>query len=355
MGDGEVRLGTRLLAGQRRKLCRLLRQPETSRLPAVQVHEREAGKRGGAQTVVTDLLGELDSGARMLLCRLHSLAEADVQGELPVQCGAERRRRARLRERLALELDRAADVVALDLGCESERLRPRRPRRGHHEQLLGERAGALDPACHSVSTRGSCDAPGERNAVAGRCMPDRVLAELGRGDRCALGCGSSCCLLELACELGVRSLGREREVTSVGDRIVDEIGERGVRTLPLGCRQPLVEDRSQQRVREPHASTLHLDDLFGERRLESALLDPRATELGDRESPMSRREHESVARRAGEPVESGGHELLQPLGDGQRLRRIGERAVRTQGGAGELEGVERIAPRCLVQPEERGT
>ena len=147
MGDGEVRLGTRLLAGQRRELCSLLRQPEASRLPAVQAHEREAGKRGGAQTVVTDLLGELDGGARMLLCRLHSLAEADAQGELLVQRGAERRRRARLRERLALELDRTADVVALDLGGESERLRPLRPRRGQREQLLGERAGPLDPAC----------------------------------------------------------------------------------------------------------------------------------------------------------------------------------------------------------------
>ena len=200
VGDGEVRLGTRLLAGQRGQLCGLLRQPEASCLPAVQVHERETGKRCGAQTVVTDLLGELDGGTRVLLCRLHSLTEADAQSEVPVQRGAERRRRARLGERLALELDRPADVVALDLGCESERLRPRRPRRGHREQLLGERAGPLDRARDGVGPRGSCYAPGERNAVVGRPKPDRVLAELGRGDRCGtLGCGCPCRLLELAC------------------------------------------------------------------------------------------------------------------------------------------------------------
>ena len=67
---------------------------------------------------------------------------------------------------------------------------------------------------------------------------------------------------------------------------------------------------------------------------------------------VCRREHESLARLACEAVEPGGHELLQPLGDGQRLRRIGERAVGTQRPR-ELEGIERIAARCLVQPEQR--
>ena len=166
------------------------------------------------------------------------------------------------RERLALELDRTADVVALDLGGESERLRPFRPRRSQHEQLLGERAGPLDPACRDVGKRGGCDAPGERNAVAGGCESDRVLVELGRGDRRALGRGSCCRLLELVRELGVRSVGREREVTSTGERVVGQLGEAAVRTLPLDRGQPLVEDRGEQWVREPDCAVLQLDHLL---------------------------------------------------------------------------------------------
>ena len=159
-------------------------------------------------------------------------------------------------------------------------------------------------------------------------------------------------------QLGVRSSGREREVTSAGDRIVDEIGERAVRTLPLGGSQPLVEgtDASSGCVnRTLPRSTSTTCSVSAE--LQSALLDARATELGDGEVARVQRRDESFARSADEAVEPGGHELLQPLGDGQRLCRISERASRTEGGAGELECVERMPPdaSCSLRSVGRDT
>ena len=116
-------------------------------------------------------------------------------------------------------------------------------------------------------------------------------------------------------------------MTSAGDRIIDELREAAVRTLPLARGQSLVEDRGEQRVREPNGSVLELDHLLAERRIECALLDAHAAELGDGQSCVRGSEHERLMRRAGEAVEPRGHELLQPLGNRQRLGRIRERAL----------------------------
>ena len=75
-------------------------------------------------------------------------------------------------------------------------------------------------------------------------------------------------------------------------------------------------------------------------------------ELRHGESPVCGSEHECLVRHAGEAVKPGGHELLQPRRNRQRLRRISNRTVRTQR-ACDLERVERVAARRLVQPEQR--
>ena len=81
-------------------------------------------------------------------------------------------------------------------------------------------------------------------------------------------------------------------------------------------------------MREPHGSVLQLDHLLAERRIERALLDAHAAELGDGQTCMGGSEHERLMCRAGEAVEPRGHELLQPFGDRQRLGRIRNGALR---------------------------
>ena len=92
-------------------------------------------------------------------------------------------------------------------------------------------------------------------------------------------------------------------MTSASDRIIDEIGEAAVCVLPLARGQSLIEDRGKQRVREPHGSVLQLDHLIAERRIQCALLDAHAAELGDGQTCMGGSEHERLMRRAGEAVE----------------------------------------------------
>ena len=81
-------------------------------------------------------------------------------------------------------------------------------------------------------------------------------------------------------------------------------------------------------------------------------VDARRDELRRRQPRVRGREHERLARRAGEAVESGGDELLQPLGNRQRLRRIADAPVGAERPR-ELERVERVPARDLVQPEQR--
>ena len=66
--------------------------------------------------------------------------------------------------------------------------------------------------------------------VLRRRQTKRVLAELRCDDRRALSMGSLCRLFERGRKVGVRLVGRECQVTSASDRILDEIGKAAVRT-----------------------------------------------------------------------------------------------------------------------------
>ena len=133
------------------------------------VHEND---RIPAHFGALELARELRVDGEALLHR-HELAVKSAQA-VGVHCGDDVRRAARLRaglflrrlgERLALQLDRAAELVARDVGRQGERLRPLRPRLRQREQVRRERASPLDLPRRAVSACRRCEAPCEARAV----------------------------------------------------------------------------------------------------------------------------------------------------------------------------------------------
>ena len=277
--------------------------------------------------------------------------EADDQAQLLVDRRPQSRQFDRFAERVLEQRDHASRLLRLDLGHQQERLcslgAGRRPRDEVARQLpcsLDVARGEMSPSCRErPSVR-------VRKALGGR-EAKRMLAELGRDDRRPLAGGSRCRLLERGREPGVRPVRREREMPSTRDRVGDELRQPAVGALPFGCRKSLIENRGEQWMREANRATLELDHVLRERRVERALLDAQVAELGHGQPCVRGGEHERFARHAGEAGEPGGHELLQPLGDGQRLCRIPNRALCAHRPS-ELEGIERVAARRLVQPEQ---
>ena len=105
-----------------------------------------------------------------------------------------------------------------------------------------------------------------------RCQPDRVLAELSRGDRRSVVGRRLRCELQRGRELAVGAVRRERQMTGARDRIVGEPGEAAVDALPLADGEPLVQHRREQRVREADRAARQLDHV-AERGVESGRLD----------------------------------------------------------------------------------
>jgi hypothetical protein len=81
-------------------------------------------------------------------------------------------------------------------------------------------------------------------------------------------------------------VGREREVTSAGERVVGQLRQAAVRALLLLRRQSLIENRGEQRMREANHPVLELDHVFAQCRIERALLDANSTELRDCQSSV---------------------------------------------------------------------
>ena len=288
----------------------------------------------------------------MLLGSGEPFGEADDQAQPLVDRRPQSRQCDRFAERVLEQRDHASEVLRLDLGHQDERLGSlgacRRPRDEIVRQLpcsLDVTRGEMSPSCRERP------AVRVRQALGGS-EAKRVLAELGRDDRRPLAGGGRCRLLERGREPGVRPVRRQGEVPSARDRVAGELRQPTVDLLPLVRREALVENRREQWMREANGATLELDHVLRERRVERAPLDAEIPELGHRQPRMRGGEHERFARHAGEAGEPGGHELLQPLGDGQRQCRISNRALCAQRPS-ELEGIERVAARRLVQPEQR--
>ena len=140
-------------------------------------------------------------------------------------------------------------------------------------------------------------------------------------------------------------------MSSAGRLLLDEPRQAAVDVLPLGRRQPLVEDRREQRMRETNRAARHFEDVLVARRLERVGRDARVGELRGRQPRVRGRQREHLAGGRVEAVKAGCNELLQLLRHTQRLRRVALGAFGSES-APQLERVERVSARGLVQPEQ---
>ena len=131
-------------------------------------------------------------------------------------------------------------------------------------------------------------------------------------------------------------------------RLVDEPRDPRVDGEPLVA-QAAVQDGGQQRVREPDDPLVPLEHLRGQRRLERGRTDPRPLEQVRRGRAQRREERERAAGRRGKPREPLVDDLLERLGNRQRLRRVGVGVDDPR----QLEGEERVPARPLVDAQQR--
>ena len=139
-------------------------------------------------------------------------------------------------------------------------------------------------------------------------------------------------------------------------RIVDDLRQAGVEFASPSRRCLRVDDRGEQRMREPDAAVADLQDSGGCRLLERGR--PALTAGGgshERDGrPRERRDDERrLPRRGGDSGEPLPNELVESRGHRQRLSRRGGDIAREQRPA-KLEREERIASRHPLQLDERG-
>ncbi len=103
-------------------------------------------------------------------------------------------------------------------------------------------------------------------------------------------------------------------------------------------------------MREANGAVLALDDASVERRLEVVLANAGLREQLERRRAEGRDEDERVLRRLREPCEPHAQKPVQRLRHGQRSRRVEIRGKRPR----ELDRIERISARGLVDAEQRG-
>ena len=124
--------------------------------------------------------------------------------------------------------------------------------------------------------------------VAGvrRGQAERLVGKFGRESRCSAIGRETRSVVEHGSDARVRRLGRERDVTGVEERIVDDARNTLVDAAPL-LSQVLVKDRGQQRVREANRPVLALDYIGRERGPERICLNARPLEDRLRRCPQA--------------------------------------------------------------------
>jgi hypothetical protein len=108
-----------------------------------------------------------------------------------------------------------------------------------------------------------------------RRQPKRLLCKLGRRRRRAPIACERGGVVEQTCNVGVRRVGREREVTGAKHRLLGDVRDTCVDGPPLVA-ETVVENRRQQRVREADKPVLTLDHARGDGRVERVRRNPRA-------------------------------------------------------------------------------
>ena len=184
-------------------------------------------------------------------------------------------------------------------------------------------------------------------AVAWRRQPERLLGELGRDSRGAAIGRQPRGVFEHARDIGVRRFRPEREVARAEERVLDDSRDPQVNLPPL-LAEILVEDGREQRMGEANRPAVALDHVRDDRRVQRLRRNARPLEHGLRGRAERRGERERLARGRREAGDPRAHELLERLGNRQRLNRIDVRVER----AGQLQREERIPARRLVDPEQ---
>ena len=151
---------------------------------------------------------------------------------------------------------------------EEESLGAERPGFALGKQIRRDRSRARPLPGSEVRTRGGQRPPAAVVKPTRRRQPECVLCQLGRLQptrraRVASAAASS----SRPRDVGVRRVGRERDVAGGEDRVVDDLGDPGVNAPPLVA-QVGVEDRRQQRVGEADHPVLALDHARGDRGIE---------------------------------------------------------------------------------------
>ena len=161
-------------------------------------------------------------------------------------------------------------------------------------------------------------------------------------------------ILEGIGDVVVRLEDRGGEMPGASLRILHELGESAVELRAAARVDRLVHARREQRMREPDAVVLELDDVGGDRRRQAAfgwdsrrLLDQADRGLGQRRCGA-----QELARLGRELQEPPVHELAQRIRDRQPGSCLDPR-TRAPEAADDLQRVERVAAGCFVHLGEQ--
>ena len=159
--------------------------------------------------------------------------------------------------------------------------------------------------------------------------------------------------LELGGHVGVGSVGRERAMTVTLLVVGDELREGGVQASPRLRVEILVGSGGEQRMAESNSVAFQLEHVRRERRLERLVAVARGGEQRHgrvREGGRSAERAARVGRKCVDPVTD---ELLELVGNRQRLARRGDRSGALER-ASQLEREERVAGiGNVVDPPQR--
>ena len=185
---------------------------------------------------------------------------------------------------------------------------------------------------------------------SGRRQPQRMLGELRGERRRAAPRRGPRGLVHYCGHVRVRSGRREAEMPRAVEWVVHDLSDSPVDASPF-VPELRIEEGREQRVTEAKRVAFAFDHVRDNGRIERVRIDAGPLEQRGRGSPECGCESERLARRRGKAGEARTQEPLERLRDGKRLCRVDLEAE----GTPELERVERIATRALVDPEQRLT
>ena len=307
------------------------------------------GEHGRVEGVVVKPFGELERRARVTLgpgaplCVRSRVRESCVNGRL--ECAVA----GGLGQ--GLEEQRHGHPRCLELRIEDESLGVPRTMWRCREEIArdGARTGALARLQVCASGRQGATLP-----IVGCVLwrqPKGVFGKLGRGDRHAATPRDDRRRLEGPGKVAVGRLGSKGEVPGAFDRVREDRGQEPVGGDALVWRHAVVRAGRQQRVGEAHDAIGLLDHVDGHGSPERARRDlERAEEIGG-QAPVCGDQKQSSPRRRVEGSKPFLDGPLEAGRDRQRNCRVPCRVGRS--GAGELEGVERVATRSLVELQQR--